>query len=135
MSQNILYIMLMKEILNLRILNWFEPIGSKLEKLLNYCHDKEAEGISRKEVLFLRSCNNKISNLPDNMKKFLHAIGSKNEQVTIVLDGILGSESAIESFIWKILIESEITEKKIEIIEKIWYEIMGYYCPFSLREN
>ena len=135
MSKNILYIMLMKELAPLHCLQWFCPIGSILERLMNLCYDSELEGISRAELAFVRNCAVKARNLPDAMIEFLSAIGRDQDIMERLEWPNKDIESAIDSLIWNILIDNQITPKKITIIEKIWLEIMGYNCPLSLKER
>ena len=135
MNNNVLYIMLLKEISCLNFLFWFEPIGSKVEKIMALLHDPNAEGLSSKEISFLRVSAKKCSKIANNVRQFLYEIGNNDKIIGSEITLKESNQSAIFSLIWNILIGSESTSDQCEIIEQIWLETMGYRCPYNFMEN
>ncbi len=123
---NILYIMLLKELSPLHKLMWFEPVGSKMQILLDLISDQECGGLTNKEVLFLKRVARIVRNLPKNTSDFLLAIPDYfNAYIAVKID-YEEKETAIYSLIWNLILGSKITYQNQRIIEQIWLEIMGY---------
>lgn len=126
--------MLLHEIKPLKDLAWFEPVGSKIEILFQLVSDDSSEGLTKKEVGFLRSCSKRASNLAASMIEFLSLMRYATNELTIDIEGIERSKIAIEKLLWNILINIPITSYYIAIIEQIWYQYMGYKCPYDFGE-
>ena len=134
MDDKIIYIMLLHEIKPLNNFRWFEPIGSKLEMLFALLENSDSEGLSKKEISFLRRTSNRASNLNESIALFLSIMKDETRLLTRDIEGIERSKIAIEKLIWNILIDIPITSYYIAIIEQIWYQYMGYNCPYDFGE-
>ena len=118
--------MLLKELSPLHKLMWFEPVGSKMQILLDLISDQECGGLTNKEVLFLKRVAGIVRNLPKNTSDFLLAIPDYfNADIAVKID-YEEKETAIYSLIWNLILGSKITYQNQKIIEQIWLEIMGY---------
>lgn len=134
MSNKVIYLMLLHEIKPLKGLAWFEPVGSKIDILFQLVADDSSEGLTKKEVGFLRDCAKRASNLAISVIEFLSLMRYATNELTSDIEGIERSKIAIEKLIWNILIDIPITSYYIAIIEQIWYQYMGYKCPYDFGE-
>ena len=123
--------MLWVELSPLLCIKWFEPVGSRLELVVQNIKDESLEGISKADISILRQMNNNVSNLPNDMRFFLSAIGDylliENSSKTV----IPRYRSAIHALGWNVSMNHNMSNYYSEILSELWIDIYGYSCPFD----
>jgi hypothetical protein len=123
--------MLCVELSPLTCVKWFQPVGSRLELIIDNIRQNSCEGITKEDILLLRKMNNNVANLPEEMRNFLIAIGDYLFSKNASIERIEPIKPAIHALAWSVVMEYKISNHYSKLLCELWVDIYGYGCPFD----